>query len=840
MIKYSLSLAGILIGFCLQGQSIRGTITDEHGSPLAFTTIYVLNTSIGATTNADGQYEMDLPPGLYDIVFQYIGYKREVKEVITVAGMTKILNLQLVPEVYELKGVVVNASDKDPAYAVIREAISKRSYHLFEVNAYTCRVYIKGNQHLEKAPKRVFGFNVPIDTGIVYLSESISELTFAQPNRYKERMISSKVSGQNNAFSFNMASEMMINFYENLIQVEGVTERGFVSPIASNAFFYYDYKLRGAFQEGEFLVNKIEVIPKRKNDPVLAGFIYIIEDSWRIHSVDLRLQQRGQIDFVDSLSLKQVFAPLDQGIWMLLSQRFDFRLKAMGFEGNGYFVAGFSDYRIEPRYKLEKVDSIKGPATSQVKELPKNEKKIIRNKPKREFSREVLVIEEDANKRDSIYWEKMRPMPLTAYEALDYKIKDSLLVIKESEPYRDSIDDKVNNLSLSKIFVTGYTYQQSFEKRNLSFDPIYRTLLFNSVEGLVANLNITYTQNFEDNRFYRISPTLRYGFSSGRPYGKLRLYYYYNPKRFSSMQIEGGNFISQFNSDDPISPLANTYETLINRRNFVKLYEKLFLNTRYRTEIANGVLFTGRLNWEQRTSLDNSSDFSILDRENRSFTSNDPENIEVSDTDFPVHQATVFDLSLIFQPGQRYISRPDQKVLLINRWPTFTLTYIKGLKGVLGSDVDYDKLAVSVTDELPLGLFGVGNAKFETGFFPRNNQMYFPDFEHFSGNITFLARFTLGNYQLLDYYRFSTQKSYVMGHYEHHFNGFIINKMPLLRKTKVQAVATINYLSSPHLSNYTEWGIGLEHILKILRVDFFTSYIRDDHQAYGIKVGLGF
>ena len=431
-------------------------------------------------------------------------------------------------------------------------------------------------------------------------------------------------------------------------------------------------------------------------------------------------------------------------------------------------------------------------------------------------------------------------MPLTAYEALDYKIKDSLLVIKESEPYRDSIDDKVNNLSMSKIFVTGYTYQQSFEKRNLSFDPIYRTLLFNSVEGLVANLNITYTQNFEDNRFYRISPTLRYGFSSEKPYAKLRLYYYYNPKKFTSAQIEGGNFISQFNSDDPISPLANTYETLINRRNFVKLYEKLYLNSRYRTEIANGVLFTGRLNWEQRTSLENSSDFSILDRKNRTFTSNDPENIELSNTDFPVHQATILDLSLIFQPGQRYISRPDQKVLLINRWPTFTLNYIKGLKGVLGSDVDYDKLAVSVTDELPLGLFGVGNAKFETGFFPRSNQMYFPDFEHFSGNITFLARFNLGNYQLLDYYRFSTQKSYVMAHYEHHFNGFIINKMPLLRKTKVQAVATINYLSSPHLSNYTEWGIGLEHILKILRVDFFTSYIKDDHQSYGIKVGLGF
>lgn len=841
LIKYKLCFNLILLAGCwAQAQTLKGIVVDEQGKPLPFANIYSLSSSVGGTTNVEGKYELELEPGLYDLVFQYIGYKRVVKEVVMASGMIKTLNVKMEPEAYTLKEVVVNAKDRDPAYAVIREAIRKRAYHLSEVNAYNCRVYIKGNQHLDKAPKRIFGFNVPVDTGIVYLSESVSELSFAQPDRYRERMISSKVSGHNNAFSFNMASEMMINFYENLIQVEGVTERGFISPIASNAFFYYDYKLRGTFQEGEYLVNKIEVIPRRKNDPALAGFIYIIEDSWRIHSVDLRLQQKGQIDFVDNLRLKQVYAPLEYGIWMLISQRFDFRVSAMGFEGNGYFVAVFSNYKLEPRYVLDKVDSITGPTAEQVKKLPKNRSKVIANKPGREFSREVLAIEEDANKRDSLYWEAIRPMPLTAYEQQDYRFKDSLLVIRQSKPYRDSIDDRVNNLSLTKLFITGYTYQHSFAKRDISFDPLYSVLHFNSVEGLVTNLNITYTQNFEDNRFYRITPTLRYGFSSEKFYGKLRLYYYFDPKKFTSAQLESGSFISQLNADDPISPLANTYETLVVGRNFMKLYERRFLATRFRTEIANGVLFTGRFHWESRRSLDNTTGFTFFEQNRESFTSNNPENIELADTDFPRHEASILDLSLILQPGQRYISRPDQKVLLINRWPSFQINFKKGISGFLGSDVDYNELSFRVSDELPLGLFGVGSPMFETGFFFGPSRMYFPDYEHFSGNITFLARFNLGNFQLLDYYKFSTRQSYVTVHYEHHFNGFIVNKIPLLRKTKVQAVATVNYLSTPGLSNYTEWGFGLEHILKILRIDFFTSFIQHDHQRTGVKVGLGF
>ena len=96
-----------------------------------------------------------------------------------------------------------------------------------------------------------FGFGIDVQKtleldsnrkGILYLSESQSKFSFKRPNKIHEEMVSSKVSGMNNAFSFNKASDMLINFYENLLlEGSGLSSRSFVSPIAENALFYYKY-----------------------------------------------------------------------------------------------------------------------------------------------------------------------------------------------------------------------------------------------------------------------------------------------------------------------------------------------------------------------------------------------------------------------------------------------------------------------------------------------------------------------------------------------------------------------------------------------------------------------
>src|SRR5690606_31521434 len=80
-------------------------------------------------------------------------------------------------------------------------------------------------------------------SGILYLSETVSKLTFQKPDKMKEVIVASKVSGNDNGFSFNNAASVNFDFYENYVPFN----INVVSPIADNAFNYYRYKLEGTF-----------------------------------------------------------------------------------------------------------------------------------------------------------------------------------------------------------------------------------------------------------------------------------------------------------------------------------------------------------------------------------------------------------------------------------------------------------------------------------------------------------------------------------------------------------------------------------------------------------------
>ena len=64
-----------------------------------------------------------------------------------------------------------------------------------------------------------------------------------------------------------------------------------VSPIADNAFNYYKYKFEGSFfTENNQQINKIKVTPRRESEPVVEGYIYIVDDTYAIYASDLSIK----------------------------------------------------------------------------------------------------------------------------------------------------------------------------------------------------------------------------------------------------------------------------------------------------------------------------------------------------------------------------------------------------------------------------------------------------------------------------------------------------------------------------------------------------------------------
>ena len=343
--KY-IRIIGLIICFLpsiLQAQ-IYGSITDPDGEPLPFANVYLKGTSIGTTSNVEGDYELDIEKGNYEVVYQYIGYQAKTIN-LEYTGGKKAVNVTLIPDAIDLVAVEVRADSEDPAYAIIRKAIAKRKYYKERVETYGCKVYIKGGVKILEAPESLFGQDIGdmggmLDStrqGYIYLSESESELYVQQPDEVKEIMISSKVSGDDAGFSFNSAGEMDFDFYKNTIDYG----RPIISPIANNAMAYYRYRLVGVlYDDAGRLINKIEVLPKHSEDPSYAGLIYIVEDLWNIQSVDLYLTKAAMNQpLLDTMFIRQLFVPVeDPDIWRLFSQSISATGGILGIKFSGNYT----------------------------------------------------------------------------------------------------------------------------------------------------------------------------------------------------------------------------------------------------------------------------------------------------------------------------------------------------------------------------------------------------------------------------------------------------------------------------------------------------------------------
>ncbi|WP_379084264.1 DUF5686 and carboxypeptidase regulatory-like domain-containing protein [Pedobacter sp. UC225_65] len=793
---------------------ISGKITDSNGDVVPFASVYLKNSTKGASANVDGQYQLTVDKGTVTLIYKAIGYKTAERS-INVTGDV-VANQTLANESYTLKDIVVRPNAEDPAFEMIRQAIKNRKKHLNEVESFSSDVYIKGLQKLVGAPKKFFGQDIQkmleLDTnrrGILYLSESQSIFSFKRPNKIHEEMVSSKVSGRNNSFSFNKASDLIINFYENLmLENSGLSSRSFVSPIADNALFYYRYKLLGTSEENGVTINKIEVIPRRKNDPVFRGIVYIADDSWRLMGTSLDLTQSAGINFVDTLNISQQYNKVEN-VYMPSTIKFQFKGNVLGFKFEGYYVGIYSNYNIHPNFA------------------------------KNHFTAEILKVTRAVNKKDSLYWMNNRPIPLTDEEKFDYKKKDSIALRKTSKHYLDSLEKKNNKFGLGKLFLTGYSINDRYNKKFIYFDPIAASVFFNTVEGLALKYGVTYRKNLEDRKYYSINPEVRYGFSNRTFTGNITGNYYYDPVKRASISASFGSAISDLNRYGSMSLRSNTFNSLLFERNLSKFYKKEYATVATTRELADGLQGTVSINYSKNYTLKNTSDYKFRDVKDEEYTSNNPFTPDAEIPLFPTYSSFNVAADLTYTIGQTYITRPDGKFYQESRFPRLSLGYRKGIKSILGSDVDYDLLSVEIYQErISAGLFGYTSFVVGAGKFLNNNSVYYPDSKHFRGNNSTVFPPNLRKFRYLDFYQYSTDKQYVEAHIEHNFAGFFINKIPLLRKLKLEEMIGINYLTQPSKKNYKELYFGIERLG--FGVSYGYAYDGNKKVEQGVRITYGF
>lgn len=786
---------------------------DADGHSLAFASIWVQGSKQGISANADGYFELNLAPGKYRIVCQYVGFAKQ-EQTITVGIERVQLDFVLQKQALMLPDVIIS-NKEDPAYRLIREMIKQQKVNQQRSQEFSCLVYSKGQLRLRDFPTRFLSQKVDFEDGdtskkkFLYLSETISRFAQKSGQEKKVEVISSKVSGDSDGFGLAVPDQYSL--YQNIV-LPGtrLNPRGFISPLSASTFLYYRFKLLGSFVENNKVLSRIQVIPKRKSEPVFAGEITIVQEDWQLYSVDLTLVRSQQLELVDTLKLVQLYKEQEGGEWRLTSQVLYPAAKKFGFDVYGSFLNIYAEYETKPAWT------------------------------KKYFDRFLIRYADSSNRRSMEYWNQVRPLPLTAEELVDYNKKDSLEQRRRDPVYLDSLNRIRNKFSLPRLMLTGQTIYSKRDKFDLSINSVIDQISFNPAEGLVLQPQFSWQYKWDSTGSRKqLNGNLIFRTGLGNqhfnPYTTFS--YVFGTQLRSSITFGLGRQVLQFNGQSPITDKGNSFSSLLYESNRIKSYEARAYRLTYSKGLGAGLSLQWGIRFEDRTAIDNQTDYTWIDKPNRAYTPNYP--IELVAQNIARHQVADMSLTLRWQPGARYIKLPERIINIGSDKPILSLQVSQTLGSLAGNDARFTKWRLGISDNFNLKLKGQLRYRFAVGGFLNNQVVPLADFIHFNGNASQLANEYLNSFQLLSLYKLShTERFYSLGHLEYNLKGFLTNKIPLLNKLKPYLVVGLNacYVSSTR--SHMEWFFGVDNLLKQIRIDYVVGYQPSGIRLTGFRIAV--
>ncbi len=827
---------GLSVNFLPAQFALSGYVTDkDSGEALSFVSVYVKGrTDIGAVSNLSGYYQLSLPFGgdSLEIVFQYVGYQTESRFVLPKGPGRQRLDVVMSQVAIALESVEVTADAEDPAYAIMRKVIARREEIKTARPPHRCKAYVKGLIRLLDTPGEIFGEEVGdmggmLDTsgkGVLYFSESFSELTIIPPDLKRERVIASKVSGSDD-FGVNSAFNAGLDLYQNTLPFD----RPIVSPIADQAMRFYRFHLQATyFDEEGREINRIRCWPRSADGPAFSGTLYVLEDEWVLTAAELSLSGSSMNQpALDSLVYRLSWIPLNRA-WLPWAQSLQFNGHVLGFVFGGYFLNRYGEYAFPEKSVLQE-------------EINK---------------REVFVVEPDALEQGRTYFDSLRPLPLTEEERLDYRKKDSLQAIWESPAYMDSLDREANRFT-SMALLGGYTHRNSRKRRQWGVYSPLAMSGFNAVQGLFYGSGGFFRQNYDKkgHRYLKLDARFDWGYAEHifRPRGSA--VFHFNEINRAELRLEGGLLLRSLNELPVPTTAQNELASLYVKRNLLRLYEQARVAASWKQELANGLWVDWQLATFRRRALRNHSQYSFLKRD-AFYPTNHPDGKTPGEQLFAPHAGTLLSLSFRWYPGQRYMRLPDRKISLSEERPelglhlrwAFPLSPFGKWEEGLAAGPDYLNLSLSYRQrEWSWGPLGSVELFMQAGFFPFAPRLYFPDYYHFAGNRTYLMGRTQDMYRQflrLPYFAYSTSAPYAELHWQHHFKGLLTDRIPLIRKWNIATVFSARALAVQNRRPYAELALGWENIgfglFRFWRLDVAAGFSRGQKPDWGVFLSTSF
>jgi hypothetical protein len=552
--------------------SVGGVIKDKSsGEPLSYANVRVLNSTLGTSSNLEGEYEIKLAAGNYELIASYIGYKTDTLSIYLNSDLTHI-DFNLAQTDVTLPEIVIRPGE-NPAIAIISKAIERKRKRDKKIKSYEFEAYTKG---ILRAPEDAAAEENTVSVNIGDVSEEELKVAgiieneskgyFQKPDNYKE-IITARKQTANFTSSINVLTggRIMQNFYDDEISFLGIFLPG---PLADNSLDYYYFFIEEMVAIDNKKVYKIHMTPDNESDPGFSGSIFILNETYDLLKVDLELNSAANPGGIfDTINVYQQFYMYEDSIFMPV----DYRLFATA---NYLNIArfGFELNTILYNYNIN----------------PKIDEDI--------FSKAIITVQPEADERDSLYWVTTQTIPNT----------------REEEKAYDRIDSIQN---VPKTFWDRFSFLSTRMNLTDNFEVtaplgIYH---FNDVEGHSIDYGFYIDDAF--NRRFNSSLEFSYGFADKKfkkDFSGSILFGDYRTYRFEVNAFDRTNILFGDSDVDPYSQFAETVLSLFLKESPNDYYYSKGFSFRLSGEVFPVLsLSAGYLNRTDNNASSN-SDFSFF------------------------------------------------------------------------------------------------------------------------------------------------------------------------------------------------------------------------------------
>lgn len=858
-----------LLSFPLFSQTFKGRVVSSNGEPIPYASLYLRELQSGFTTDDNGYFQTTVKSGQYICDVSSLGYVQQTFTLdIPAGGLEK--NITLAERVYRLSEVHISKNSEDPAYAVMRQAIARAPYYRTHVKSYTAETYLKGTGKLKKIPGILkLSKEVREESkkymGKLFLIEEQRKVTFSAPDKWDNEIL---------AYSNSFPEEVNINLETTNINFYQPKLFGMISPLNPSAFSYYRFKLEGFYKEGNYMINKVKVIPKKDNPNLISGYLYIPENLWCVSNANITVNLntiKANVVITCNEIKPAVFLPTS------ISIQADF--SAMGVKAEASYLSAIQYNNIETvsatlasshintnttpsasntsvtkkttlskkqqkvKEKIEELTSKEELSNREAYKLAKLVSQSVElqdtTKSKHKYEKKLRTYNAQtdslANKRDSTYWKNVRSVPLRPEEMESYAYKEKLTMMNDSVK-----KDSTHKSNFGKKFMNTLLMGQTFYSENkrawikvgdlISFVPEY-----NFVDGLWVGATLKAGIKLNESSNLNFIPKAYYTTARKEWIGTGAFELDYSPRRLGKLSLEGGITSTDFNQESGESRRINMLASLLFARNDIKFFERKYLFIKNDVELINSMMLSAKLSWERRSALENHAHRSIFRREG---STNIP--VNPAYTDMPRHDALKTSFAIEYTPAHYYRMIRGKKVYEPSRYPTFRLAYERafphGENSTLASV--YHRIELSAYQQINFGLFNTLSWYINGGTFQGKENMQFPDYKHFATTKFPVTERSFSNgFSLLDNYAYSTSDHWGQANLAYYTPYLLIKHLPFLKQKRFDEALHVRSLWVYDRKIYTEVGYSLG-MSTLLRAGVFVGFERLKYRSVGVSVSL--